>query len=45
VTLGAGASVWYGAVVRGDVEAISVGASSNVQDNCDLRSDLRKRAA
>ncbi|MCK8437046.1 gamma carbonic anhydrase family protein [Streptomyces sp. D2-8] len=39
VTLGAGASVWYGAVVRGDVEAISVGASSNVQDNCTLHAD------
>ncbi|MEV0242525.1 gamma carbonic anhydrase family protein [Streptomyces sp. NPDC050674] len=39
VTLGAGASVWYGAVVRGDVETISVGASSNVQDNCTLHAD------
>lgn len=39
VRLGAGASVWYGAVVRGDVEAISVGASSNVQDNCTLHAD------
>jgi carbonic anhydrase/acetyltransferase-like protein (isoleucine patch superfamily) len=39
VTLGAGASVWYGAVLRGDVEAISVGASSNVQDNCTLHAD------
>ncbi len=33
VTLGAGASVWYGAVVRGDVETITVGARANVQDN------------
>ncbi|MGW0497318.1 gamma carbonic anhydrase family protein [Streptomyces sp. NPDC003007] len=39
VVLGAGASVWYGAVVRGDVEAISVGASSNVQDNGTLHAD------
>ncbi|MFC9682562.1 gamma carbonic anhydrase family protein [Streptomyces sp. NPDC056948] len=39
VTLGAGASVWYGAVLRGDVESISVGASSNVQDNCTLHAD------
>jgi carbonic anhydrase/acetyltransferase-like protein (isoleucine patch superfamily) len=39
VTLGAGTSVWYGAVLRGDVEAISVGASSNVQDNCTLHAD------
>ncbi|MFC9909591.1 gamma carbonic anhydrase family protein [Streptomyces sp. NPDC127197] len=39
VTLRAGASVWYGAVLRGDVERISVGASSNVQDNCTLHAD------
>lgn len=39
VTLHAGASVWYGAVLRGDVERISVGAHSNVQDNCTLHAD------
>lgn len=39
VTLGAGASVWYGAVLRGDVERIAVGAHSNVQDNCTLHAD------
>ncbi|MCF4137336.1 gamma carbonic anhydrase family protein [Streptomyces sp. Tue 6430] len=39
VTLAAGASVWYGAVLRGDVERISVGALSNVQDNCTLHAD------
>ncbi|MCM1937136.1 gamma carbonic anhydrase family protein [Streptomyces sp. G3] len=39
VTLHAGAGVWYGAVLRGDVERISVGASSNVQDNCTLHAD------
>nr|BFD86074.1 gamma carbonic anhydrase family protein [Streptomyces sp. Xyl84] len=39
VTLGSGASVWYGAVLRGDVERISVGAHSNVQDNCTLHAD------
>ena len=32
VTLGAGASVWFGAVIRGDVEDITVGAGTNVQD-------------
>ena len=40
VTLGAGASVWYGAVLRGDVERITVGAASNIQDNCTLHADL-----
>ncbi|PWI07653.1 gamma carbonic anhydrase family protein [Streptomyces sp. NWU339] len=39
VTLRAGTSVWYGAVLRGDVESVSVGASSNVQDNCTLHAD------
>jgi len=39
VTLEAGASVWYGAVLRGDVERISVGADSNIQDNCTLHAD------
>lgn len=34
VTLGENASVWYGAVIRGDMGAISIGAGSNVQDNC-----------
>jgi carbonic anhydrase/acetyltransferase-like protein (isoleucine patch superfamily) len=39
VALHAGASVWYGAVVRGDVERITVGASANVQDNVTLHAD------
>ncbi|MFJ5279045.1 gamma carbonic anhydrase family protein [Streptomyces parvulus] len=39
VTLHAGASLWYGAVARGDVERITVGADSNVQDNCTLHAD------
>ncbi|MDI1454619.1 gamma carbonic anhydrase family protein [Streptomyces sp. ATE26] len=39
VTLRAGASVWYGAVVRGDVERITVGADANVQDNVTLHAD------
>ncbi|MFF4043544.1 gamma carbonic anhydrase family protein [Streptomyces sp. NPDC001816] len=39
VTLHTGASVWYGAVVRGDVETITVGADANVQDNVTLHAD------
>ncbi|MAI77744.1 MAG: gamma carbonic anhydrase family protein [Deltaproteobacteria bacterium] len=27
-------SVWYGAVLRGDVNQIRIGARSNIQDNC-----------
>ncbi len=33
VTLGWEASIWFGAVVRGDVNWIEIGAGSNVQDN------------
>lgn len=32
VVVGTGSSVWYGAVLRGDVMPIRVGARSNVQD-------------
>lgn len=32
VTIGDGASVWFGAVLRGDVSPIIVGARSNIQD-------------
>lgn len=32
VTLGVGASVWYGCVLRGDVHSIDIGAQTNVQD-------------
>jgi len=39
VTLAAGASIWFGAVLRGDVERIVIGEGSNVQDNCVLHSD------
>lgn len=39
VTLHAGASVWYGAVLRADFGPIVVGADSNIQDNCTLHVD------
>lgn len=39
VRVGAGASVWFGAVIRADGSSISVGAGSNVQDGCVLHSD------
>lgn len=32
VTLGAGASVWYAAVLRGDMAPIVIGANTNIQD-------------
>lgn len=36
VTLGDHASVWYGAVLRGDINRIAVGHHSNIQDNAVL---------
>lgn len=39
VRLGAGANIWYHAVLRGDAEQITVGAGSNVQDNCTVHAD------
>ncbi len=34
------ASIWFGAVVRGDNEWITVGQGSNVQDGCVLHTDM-----
>ena len=39
VTLAEGASVWYGAVLRGDNDDITVGRNSNVQDGSVLHTD------
>lgn len=39
VTIHAGVSVWYGAVIRGDVERIVLGPSSNIQDGAVLHGD------
>ncbi|MCG8367252.1 MAG: gamma carbonic anhydrase family protein [Pseudanabaenales cyanobacterium] len=39
VAIGAGASIWYGAVVRGDMDLIKIGACSNVQDGVVLHGD------
>ncbi len=39
VTLGRAASVWYGSVLRADVDDIVVGAECNIQDLCCLHVD------
>jgi carbonic anhydrase/acetyltransferase-like protein (isoleucine patch superfamily) len=39
VTIEADASVWYGAVVRGDLEAITIGAETNIQDLTMIHAD------
>ncbi len=41
VTVGDEASIWFGAVVRGDVGRIEVGPRANVQDNAVLHSTDR----
>ena len=40
IRLKPGASVWFGAVLRGDNEWIEIGENSNVQDNCTCHTDL-----
>lgn len=40
VVLEAGSSVWFGSTLRGDNETITVGAGSNVQENCVLHTDM-----
>ena len=39
VVLGDRASIWYGAVVRGDVEKIRIGRDTNIQDNSVIHVD------
>lgn len=39
VELADGVSVWWGAVLRGDNDAIRVGRGSNIQDRCVLHTD------
>lgn len=44
VQLAEGSSIWYGAVLRGDVETISIGAYTNVQDGAVIHGDLDEPA-
>lgn len=39
VTIGPQSSVWFGSVIRGDVERIEIGGQTNVQDLCVLHAD------
>ena len=36
VTIGAGSSVWFGAVVRGDFQPIPIGQNTNIQENATI---------
>ncbi|MGI0479227.1 gamma carbonic anhydrase family protein [Geminocystis sp. CENA526] len=42
VDMGKGSSIWYHAVVRGDVEKISIGSYTNIQDGAVLHGDPHK---
>lgn len=39
VTIGAGSSVWFHAVIRGDSAPIRIGQRTNIQDGCVLHAD------
>ncbi len=40
VVLGAGVGIWFGCTLRGDNEQITIGAGSNIQENCVLHTDM-----
>jgi carbonic anhydrase/acetyltransferase-like protein (isoleucine patch superfamily) len=40
VDLAADSSIWFGAVIRGDTESISIGEGSNIQDGSVLHADI-----
>lgn len=39
VAVGNDCTFWFGAVVRGDIEPITIGDRTNIQDNCAVHSD------
>jgi carbonic anhydrase/acetyltransferase-like protein (isoleucine patch superfamily) len=44
VTMGEGCSVWFNAVIRGDVNAILIGDKVNIQDNAVIHCTYEKHA-
>ena len=40
VELSDGVNIWFGAVLRGDIEKIIIGKNSNIQDNVIVHTDL-----
>lgn len=42
VSIGKGSSVWFGAVLRGDMNTIRVGENTNIQDGAVLHVDVDK---
>lgn len=39
IVVGPEAGIWFGVVARGDIERITIGARSNIQENCVLHTD------
>ncbi|MGH4138844.1 gamma carbonic anhydrase family protein [Clostridium sp.] len=39
VSIGEYSNIWFGAVLRGDMDYISIGTYTNVQDNCTVHND------
>ncbi|MBC2579485.1 gamma carbonic anhydrase family protein [Clostridium sp. DJ247] len=39
VTIEEDATIWFGAVLRGDINSIHIGKKSNIQDNCTVHVD------
>ncbi|QQR36244.1 gamma carbonic anhydrase family protein [Devosia oryziradicis] len=39
IVVGPEAGIWFGVVARGDIETITIGARTNVQENCVLHTD------
>lgn len=39
VSIGEHSSIWFGAVLRGDMNSMSIGSFTNVQDNCTVHND------
>jgi len=44
VDIADGASIWFGAVLRGDMAPIRIGKDTNIQDNCTVHVDYNKPA-
>ena len=45
VTIEEGASIWFNAVLRGDMAPIRIGRNTNIQDNCTVHTDYGKPAS
>ena len=39
ITAGKGSSIYFGAVLRSEVETLTIGENTNIQDNCVLHTD------